>query len=249
MRERKKCVPEAAGKSSRRGATEDADLAPEDHLQIRLGHFFETATLLRQALTHPSASQESGLDRNSSYERLEFLGDSLLNFSVAEILWERYPDLAEGDLSKLRAYWVSGSSLARVAREVGVAEALLLGAGEERAGGRSKERLLASVLEALVAAAYIDSGWKKARGLVRRLLQDRILESGVTVLRADHKTVLQEMRQGRGLPLPEYRTEAEGEGFRSRCILDGKAAGEGSGRSRKAAEQAAASAALDKMGK
>lgn len=213
-----------------------------------LGYAFKDRALLTRALTHPSAAQEAGLGRDASYERMEFLGDSLLNFAVAETLWEAFPALPEGDLTKLRAHWVSGSNLARVATAVGVAEALRLGVGDERRGGRENERLLASALEAVVAAAYFDGGWRVARTAVRRLFRKRVVDSGLSVLQADHKTVLQERRQALGLPLPVYRTEADPAGFCCEVLLDGTVRGRGTGRSRKAAEQAAAAEALGRDG-
>jgi ribonuclease III len=217
---------------------------PKALLLARLGLPPKSSTLLDQALNHPSAAQEAGLDRSASYERLEFLGDSLLNFAVADLLWERFPSISEGDLTKLRAHWVSGASLARVAAGLGVGEALALGAGEERTGGRSKARVLAAALEALVAAVYLDAGWMAARAMVRRLLEDPIASVGLGALEADCKTVLQEWRQSRAKTLPEYRCERSGDGFRCIILLDGEPFGEGVGRSRKSAEQAAAAAAL-----
>jgi ribonuclease III len=139
---------------------------------------------------------------------------------------------------------VSGASLARVASGLGVGEALALGAGEEATGGRSKARVLAAALEALVAAVYLDAGWMAARALVRRLLEDPIASVGLGALEADSKTVLQEWRQSRAMPLPEYRSERSGDGFRCIILLDGEPFGEGVGRNRKASEQAAAAAAL-----
>jgi ribonuclease-3 len=217
---------------------------PRERLLARLGLPPKSSPLLDQALNHPSAAQEAGLDRSASYERLEFLGDSLLNFAVADLLWERFPSISEGDLTKLRAHWVSGASLARVAAELGVGEALALGAGEEATGGRAKARVLAAALEALVAAVYLDEGWIPARAMVRRLLEDLIASAGLGALKADCKTVLQEWRQSRAMPLPEYRCERSEEGFYCTVLLDGEPVGEGMGRSRKASEQSAAAAAL-----
>lgn len=217
-------------------------------LEGLLGRPFQDRALLARALTHPSSAQESGSGRDASYERMEFLGDSLLNFAVAELLWETFPTLPEGDLTKLRAHWVSGANLARVAAGVGIAESLRLGVGDERRGGRENARLLACALEAVVAATYLDGGWRAARGLVRRLFRASILGAGLSVLREDHKTVLQERRQALGLPLPLYRSEADPAGFRCELLLDGAVAGRGTGRSRKAAEQAAAADALGREG-
>lgn len=216
-----------------------------DALQAKLGRFFKDRSLLVQALTHPSAVAEEGRSRLLSYERLEFLGDALVNAYLARLLFDRYPSQDEGGLTRLRAYWISQPSLAATARELGVGACLRLGVGEERSGGREKERVLASSLEALFAAVYLDSGNAAGLGLARRLWTGPIRERGLTVLQEDAKTALQELRQAGDLSLPEYRTAESGEGFESTVLLEGRPAGTGSGPSRKAAEQAAARAALE----
>lgn len=215
-----------------------------DNLQARIGHFFKDASLLRQALTHPSAAIEDGLPRIMSYERLEFLGDSLVNFFLAEILFDRFPHEDEGVLTRLRAFWASQPALARSARELNLGELVRLGTGERRDGGDQKERILASILESLFAALYMDGGIKASRKLALGLWSDPIRKRGLAVLREDAKTNLQEKRQALGESLPRYQTEALGDTFRSRVYFDQALAGEGTGPSRKAAEQAAARNAL-----
>lgn len=219
-----------------------------DALQSNLGHFFRDQSLLRQALTHPSAAVEEGKGRLMSYERLEFLGDAVLHFHIADLLFDCYPSEDEGVLSRLRAYWASEGVQAETAKTLGVDRCIYLGAGEERDGGAGKERILASALEALFGALYIDGGQKACGKLVAALWKGPIRRSGLEVLSRDAKTALQERRQAAGRPLPEYKTEAEAAGFVSTVHLDGKPAGEGKGSTRKAAEQAAAKAALARLG-
>lgn len=221
------------------------DAGALDALQARLGHFFKNPGLLRQALTHPSAAAEDGASRLLSYERLEFLGDALLNFYVGELLFDRFPREDEGVLTRLRAYWVSQPRLADSARGLGVGGCIRLGAGELRGGGASKERILASALEALFGALYLDAGGRACKRLARNLWAEEVRKRGLSVLAEDAKTSLQELRQGSRLSLPEYRTAPSGEGFACTVLLDGSPAGTGSGPTRKAAEQAAARAALE----
>lgn len=211
-----------------------------DALQARIGHFFRDRSLLVQALTHPSAAIEAGLPRIMSYERMEFLGDALVNLYLAQLLFDRFPKEEEGVLTRLRAYWGSQPVLADAARDLALDRCLRLGAGETRDGGWSKDRILASSLEALFAAHYLDAGFRAGARLAKTVWGDRIRKRGLEPLAEDSKTNLQEMRQAQGLPLPEYRTEPSPEGFRSTVVLDGRAAGSGTGPSRKAAEQAAA---------
>ncbi|MEJ2369186.1 MAG: ribonuclease III [Acidobacteriota bacterium] len=216
-------------------------------LQANLGHFFKDEALLLQALTHPSASAESGRSRLMSYERLEFLGDSLINVWVAEMLFHRFRLEEEGVLSKLKAYWVSGSSMAEIARELRLDRALLLGAGEKRSGGQRNNRILAASLEALMAALYLDAGWRTSAATARKIWAERIRKAGLTPLKMDSKTRLQEYCQGRGMGLPVYRTREVDEGYHSVCLLGGSPTGEGTGSSKKAAEQGAAGSAIETL--
>ncbi len=202
------------------------------------------------ALTHPSAAAEAGLPRRLSYERLEFLGDSLLNFLVAELVFHRFPAEEEGVLTRVRAHWISRRVLAAEAEDLGVGPALRMGEGERRDGGAKKERVLASALEALLGALFLDAGVPAARRLVSAIFSEPIRKRGLAVLAEDAKTSLQEARQAKNLPLPEYATaSSEGGGFVATVTLDGKEAGSGTGSTRKAAEQAAARAALEKAGR
>ncbi len=220
---------------------------PLGHVETSLGRAFHDRGLLKRALTHPSAAIEEGAALTDSYERLEFLGDSLVNLCLAEILYESYPDEREGTLTKLRAYWVSRTSLAQMSRELGLDEAVFLGVGvSHREGGRSNERILAAVFEAVIAALYLDSGWRATRTTVRKLFLGSVRKLGLEPLQEDSKTILQEKCQAAGESLPRYESEIDGDLFHCTVYLGDRAAGSGEGRSRKAAEQAAARAALEK---
>lgn len=215
-------------------------------LEKKLGYRFRDPALLDRALTHRSFANERGLDRH--YERLEFLGDAVLGLVAANWLFEQHPDQPEGELSKLKSSLVSARSLARHARRLGLGEALQLGVGEARSGGRTKRSLLADSMEAVFGAVYLDGGLDSAAKVVRSLLE---LNTGEDPGRhpGDPKTELQEAAQARGWALPEYRLVAE-EGpdhqkiFRFDCLLEGEIRGRGEGRSKKVAEQAAAAQAL-----
>lgn len=219
-----------------------------DALQARVGHFFKDRAILIRALTHPTAALEAGWTVEASYERMEFLGDSLLNAWVAELLFDRFPHEPEGVLTKLRAHWVSGAVLARLSRELGLPACVLLGEGGKRDRIVEQERVQASVLESFLAALYLDGGVRKGKGLVKRLWDDPVMRRGLEVLKEDAKTALQELRQAEGLSLPVYTSrEGEAGGFLAEARLDGELAGCGEGPSKKAAEQAAAREALRRI--
>jgi ribonuclease-3 len=221
-------------KSARPG--EAADLA---ELERRLGHKFGNAELARQALTHRSF----GAPHN---ERLEFLGDSLLNCAVATLLYERFPQLPEGDLSRLRAALVNQASLSEVATRLGLGDRLLLGEGELKSGGFRRPSILADSLEALLGAVFLDAGFEATRGAVQHLLSEKLDQAGGKPVDKDPKTALQEHLQGRGLALPRYAVqktegEAHDQTFTVECRVDDLGlAANGRGASRRAAEQAAA---------
>lgn len=220
---------------------------PLTPLEERLGHRFKRRELLELALTHRSFANEHELPGN--YERLEFLGDAVLGVMTAEWLFERHPELPEGELSKRKSTLVSERSLAVHAASLGLGEALRLGVGEERSGGRVKPSLLADVLEAVLGAIWLDGGYEAARACARRVLEGTVRASG-SVQDLDAKTRLQEIVQGRGWERPAYRVVAE-EGpdhskrFEVECLLRGEVVGRGEGKSKKAAEQNAAATALE----
>jgi ribonuclease-3 len=208
---------------------------------------FRNLEMLERALTHRSRANEEGLDHN--YERLEFLGDAVLGLVAGEWLFDEYPEIAEGELSALKSRLVNEKALAQYARAVSLGDHLLLGVGEEKSGGRNKRSLLADSMEAVIGAAFLDGGLRAARKVVLPMLT---LLSGAAAgedLR-DPKTRLQEKAQAEGWALPEYRCMAE-EGpdhaktFVFECSVGEERTARGEGRSKKAAEQAAASAVLD----
>jgi len=215
-------------------------------LERKLGHAFRDPELARQALTHRS----HGTPHN---ERLEFLGDSLLNCAVATLLYARFPKLPEGDLSRLRAALVNQASLSAVATALGLGERLRLGEGELKSGGFRRPSILADSLEALLGAVYLDAGFDAMLGAVERLLGDRLESRDGLPVDKDPKTALQELLQGRKLQLPRYsvqRTEGEAheQTFTVECRVDDLGiAAAGQGASRRAAEQAAAELVLAQL--
>jgi ribonuclease-3 len=202
--------------------------------------------LLRQALTHKSAEQELGLLSN---ERLEFLGDSVLDLVLAEHLFKGHPDLAEGDLTKLKAVAVSEPVLAAIARELDLGRFLLLAKGEEQTGGRDRSSILADAMEAIFAAVYLDRGYRAARKLIAGLLGSRLEAIERREYEPDYKTLLQEKIQERHRSPPTYRVVAQSgpdhdRTFVAEARIGRRVLGSGSGKSKKQAEQAAARAAL-----
>lgn len=197
------------------------------------------------AVTHRSFAYENGgLPTN---ERLEFLGDAVLGLVVTESLYLRYPDVAEGQLAKMRAAIVNARALADVARELGLGEHLLLGRGEENTGGRDKSSILADTLEAVIGAVYLERGLAVAEALVH-LLFDALVERASTLgAGLDWKTSLQELTASLDLGAPDYAVEESGpdhaKAFRASAVIGAEVWGEGTGRSKKEAEQQAAEAA------
>ncbi|MGB5552526.1 MAG: ribonuclease III [Thermoanaerobaculia bacterium] len=216
-------------------------------LEERLRYRFRQPRLLEAALTHTSWANEQGVE--DDYERLEFLGDAILGAVAASWLYDRRPDLDEGELSKLKSYVVSESVLAEHAEHLGLGQYLRLGVGESRSGGREKRSLLADAMEAILGAVYQDGGLEAARGVALQLLESALGERVEISELRDPKTALQEAAQTRGGSLPEYRHVAE-EGpdhkkrFHVECWVDGLFLGEGDGSTKKQAEQRAARVAL-----
>ncbi len=210
----------------------------------RLGHSFRAPELLRQALTHRSF----GTPHN---ERLEFLGDGVLNCVVASLLFERFPRLSEGHLSRLRASLVNQDTLSRLAGELALGDHLQLGEGELKSGGFRRPSILADALEAIFGAVYLDAGFDAAAALIGRIYQPLLDRLDPKALGKDPKTLLQEYLQGRRLPLPAYAVvsvsgEAHEQHFTVECVLaELDIRTEGTGPSRRAAEQEAARAAYE----
>ncbi|MES2355458.1 MAG: ribonuclease III [Pseudomonadota bacterium] len=212
----------------------------------RIGYEFRQPQLLREAVTHRSHSTPNN-------ERLEFLGDSILNCATAIALYERFPKLPEGDLSRLRANLVNKNVLFELAEPLGMGDVLRLGEGELKSGGHRRPSILADALEAVIGAVYQDSGFAAAAALVHRLLANKLENLDPKQLGKDAKTLLQEYLQGKRLPLPKYsvvavRGEAHEQIFHIACDIDDLSIhSEAEGNSRRAAEQAAAELALKKI--
>lgn len=224
------------------GSEEERPIGAVEELQSRLRYRFRDPALLRQALTHRS----HGAHNN---ERLEFLGDAALNLLVASFL---YADgqADEGHLSYWRAALVREATLAELAQEAGLGDMLLLGEGEQRSGGRRRHSILADALEALIGAVYLDGGLDAASDLVRRLYGERLTQLDLHASAKDPKTTLQEILQGRHMPLPAYRVQhTSGPAHAQHFVVDCEVAGlgllsSGEGTSRRAAEQHAAQAMI-----
>lgn len=218
-------------------------------LEAGLGHTFEDPQLLRLALTHRSVSSEDP-SRNDN-ERLEFLGDAVLQLVVTDNLYHEYPNLSEGEMAKVRAAVVSRPALAVVARRLDLGEHIELAPGEERTGGREKDSILADGVEALIGAVYLDAGPESARRVILRHWSDVIAERAKRPGVKDYKTRLQEHLARDGVR-PAYAVEGEGPDhqriFTAVVAVDGSVLGEGSGKSKKSAEQEAARQALRSLG-
>lgn len=215
-------------------------------LQVRLQHEFSNPKLLTQAVTHRSFSSDH-------YERLEFLGDSVLNLAVADLLFERLGALPEGDLSRIRANLVKQDTLHQLAVELGLPDVLRLGEGEARSGGNKRPSILADALEAIIGAVYLDAGFIAAQKLVHRLFKALEINPEMEAIGKDPKTELQEWLQGRKMNLPLYRVvgtqgAAHKQTFDVECeILELNFSERGIGGSRRAGEQAAAAAMLQTL--
>lgn len=216
-------------------------------LEASIGYTFKSAALFKQALTHRSFSEDNN-------ERLEFLGDSILSYVVAAALYDQFPDLTEGDLSRLRARLVKQQTLAAVARELSLGTYLIMGAGEMMSGGSDRDSILSDALEALIGAVFLDDGIESVSACILLVLRSRLDQLDASDLEKDPKTRLQEHLQGKGAPLPEYklvstRGKSPHQEFEIACqsaTFDSSFTAKGS--SRRKAEQAAASLALTTLG-
>jgi len=224
-----------------------------DSLQNILGVTFADVSHLQQSLVHRSYLNEANDHRLSPNERLEFLGDALLGHVVAEKLYCEFPDFSEGDLTKLRSALVCTETLARIARSLNLGDYLCLGKGEADSGGRRRQRNLACALEAVIGAVLVDQGFNVARDFVLRILGKELERATQEKLEKDAKSRLQEVVQGEQQLTPVYRTgDATGPDHDRIFVVDVFAGetflGRGSGRSKRAAEQEAATAALSTLG-
>lgn len=221
-----------------------------EQLQAALCCRFRDPALLRNALTHSSYANENKNLRITCNERLEFLGDSVLGFVVADELYRRFPDRPEGEMTRMRADMVCEATLAQAANAIGLGQELLLGHGEELGGGRGRASILADVMESVIAAAYLDGGLEAAKGIIDRLILSNVPTQQLH--NADYKTMLQELvQQHRGQAL-SYRLAGQSgpdhdKRFLVEVLLNGQSVGSGEGSSKKRAEQAAARRALETL--
>ncbi|HKW88563.1 MAG TPA: ribonuclease III [Candidatus Acidoferrales bacterium] len=218
-------------------------------LEQKLGHRFQQIAWLERALTHRSRTFASDTPHN---ERLEFIGDSVLGLAVSRVLVVRFAEWDEGQLSKARARLVNASCAREAASRLGLGEHLRLGPGEEKTGGRNKPNLLANVYEAVVGAIFRDAGFEAAAAFVDRSLLSHTALAEDQLAESDHKSMLQEWLQSRGMGLADYRVIRESgpehqKTFRVAVRVNGRQLGECEGRSKKAAEQAAAKEALEML--
>jgi ribonuclease III len=222
-------------------------------LQHSIGYRFRDRGLLEHAMTHTSRANEDVSGGVRDNESMEFLGDAVLGFVVADVLFRDFPEFDEGQKSKMKASLVSTATLAQQAERLDLGEHMLLGRGEEKTGGRRKQALLADSYEALIAAIYLDGGVEPARAFIVREFGPLIAEARRTgVSDRDYKSALQELLQSRELPLPEYRLVGSigpdhRKLFQVEVIVKGERIGDATGRSKKEAEQEAARAALERL--
>lgn len=221
-----------------------------NELERGLGYVFQDKTLLQNALTHSSYANENRLRGIQDNERLEFLGDAILGFVVAEHLFRLFPDRPEGELTRIRADLVCETNLAKRAATVRLGDYLLLGHGEDHGGGRKRASIVSDAMESVIAAAYMDGGFEAARGIVDRLILVDIPSGRPNNF--DYKTALQELVQRKKDQVLHYELIGESgpdhdKHFEVEVHLNGWCVGEGSGSSKKRAEQAAAEAAILKL--
>ena len=221
-----------------------------NELERSIDYRFKNITLLQNALAHSSYANERWHDSLKSNERLEFLGDSILGMMVADHLYKTFPDRPEGELTRMRADMVCEQSLARIADGIHLGEHLLLGHGEEQGGGRSRASILADAVESVIAAVYLDGGMDAAKRFIERFVLCNVPVSRLQ--NVDYKTQLQELVQQKKNQVISYCLTGESgpdhdKHFEVDVMLNGAVVGQGSGTSKKRAEQAAARCALEKL--
>ncbi len=227
-------------------------MADPGKLQATLGVNFKDESLLQQALVHRSYLNENAELRLTSNERLEFLGDAVLGFVVASELYDRFPDLSEGDLTNLRATLVRGETLGQIALSLNLGEYLYVGRGEEDSGGRTRLRNLSCALEAVIGAVFVDQGFDVTRSFILNLLGDKIPLAAEDKSQVDYKSRLQHIIQSEQKITPAYRTIEEvgpdhAKVFTVEVLAGDSVLGQGSGRSKRAAEMDAARQALQEL--
>lgn len=219
---------------------------PLKELEEKIGYVFNDQKLLRQAVTHSSFANEQKINRGGDYERLEFLGDAVLELVSSEFLFRENPEMPEGELTKLRASMVCEPALAYCAKQLDLGGYLYLGKGEDATGGRKRESIVSDVMEALIGAIYLDGGFPAAKAFIERFVLSDLENK---ILFYDSKTVLQEMVQQEGLGQLRYELTGEDgpdhdKEFTVQACLGEKPVGAGTGRTKKAAEQKAAYEAI-----
>lgn len=217
-----------------------------EQLEEKIGYHFKNKALLKQAITHSSFANEQKINRKQDYERLEFLGDAVLEMITSAFLFEQYPNLKEGEMTRKRATIVCGASLAFCAKDMDLGEFILLGKGEEATGGREKENITSDVVEAIIGAIFLDGGYESARDFIHRVVLSDLEHKQLFF---DSKTLLQEYVQREHGTALSYEVLAEtgpdhDKEFIVETRLNGKVIGRGSGKTKKAAEQKAAYEAL-----
>lgn len=215
-------------------------------LQERIGYVFQDEKLLKRALTHSSYMNEQKINRIGDYERLEFLGDAVLELVSSEFLFKEYKNLPEGELTKMRASMVCEPSLAFCARDIELEQFIFLGKGEENTGGRGRDSITSDVMEAIIGALYLDSGIEEAKRFIHRFILSDLDEKSLFY---DSKSNLQELVQGKlkkefSYHLLEETGPEHNKTFVTEVLMDGETLGKGKGRTKKAAEQEAAYQAL-----
>jgi len=222
-------------------------------LQKQIGYNFNSIELLRQALTHRSFAAENNQEKDN--ERLEFLGDAVLELTISHILYEKFPSLSEGELTKMRAGLVNELSLADLSNSISLGDYIRLGKGEEKSGGREKASILSDTMEAILGAIYLDGGFKKVFDVIKRLFMHKIEQKNFEQKPLkDYKSMLQEFTQANSHVLPTYKVlEAKGpdhdKHFTVGLWLNRKLISKGKGKSKKEAEQQAAKKALETLTK
>lgn len=220
-----------------------------EELEMKIGYSFKDKNLFKQALTHSSYTNEQKINKLGDYERIEFLGDAVLEIVSSEFLFHKYPNVPEGKLTKMRASMVCESSLAMCARDLDLGKYIFFGKGEEGCGGRTRESILADVMEAIIGAIYLDAGFEQAKAHIMKFvlvdLEDKVLFS-------DSKSALQEVVQAMEDSNLEYVITGENgpehcKTFSVDVLINGKVVGSGEGKNKKAAEQSAAYQALLKL--
>ncbi len=221
-------------------------------VERRIGYRFKRRAYLKRALTHKSYANENKLPSTEHNERYEYLGDAVLELSISHLLMNRFPNYPEGELSKLRAAIVNETQLAELARSIDLGDYLYLGKGEDQTGGRDKPSLLSDAFEAVLGAVYLDRGFDKARKVVGWLYEDVLESAGDADFVRDYKTRLQEESQARFKAVPRYRLKGttgpdHAKTFEVHLFIGEERMGVGKGQSKKAAEQAAARQALERL--